>query len=95
VLTGPIPAGRSRIRIDAVARPNGRVRVAIVDGSGAAHPGLGLGDFLNLPADARRTMGRWADADAVVVPPGSRVLVELQDATLYGIESEPAEETFP
>jgi hypothetical protein len=69
------------------------VRVAIVDGSGAAHPGLGLDDLRDLPADARRATVMWDGSDTVDVPPGSRVLVELQDATLYGIAFEPAEET--
>jgi hypothetical protein len=93
VLTQPVPAGRSRIRIDVVAGTTGRVRVAIVDGSGAAHPGLGLDDLRDLPADARRATVMWDGSDTVDVPPGSRVLVELQDATLYGIAFEPAEET--
>ena len=95
VLTNPVPAGRSRIRIDAVTGPNGRVRAAIVDGSGAARPGLDVDDFHDLPADARRATAAWGDADAVVVPAGSRMLVELQDATLYGITFEPAEEISP
>jgi hypothetical protein len=69
------------------------VRVAIVDGSGAAHPGLGLDDIRDLPADARRATGVWGGSDRVDVPPSSRLLVELRDATLYGIEFEPAEET--
>ena len=92
VLTRPIPTGRSRIRLDAVARATGQVRVAIVDSSGAALPGLGFQDFRLLPANAVRATAVWGESDALVVPPGSRALVELKDATLYEIVFEPVQE---
>jgi hypothetical protein len=65
LVTKPVNVGAGTLKINARARPNGSIRVAVCDSNGAMLPGYTLDDSLPFTGDAVRHECRWQGGAAL------------------------------